>query len=159
MIAEAIEGSSNIQAVEEAAATDVVATTTMAVAEMETEVAEAATETSVQVEGSSNYHAGKEIIDDVLPSSRREAAAIESEEEENFNFCSDFFSPASHVGSSAIRSCDRVPHPKDIPTSGDIFYNERLEKVWWNCIDKMDGLKHPARVVSLFARTSMDVSF
>ena len=66
-----------------------------------------------------------------------------SEEEENFNFCSDFFSPVPPVGPSAIRSCDRVPHPKDIPTSGDIFDDGRLESVWWDCIDRMDGLKNP----------------
>ena len=108
---------------------------------------------------SSDHRAGKKVIEDVPPSSRQEAADIELEEEEIYNFGSDFFSPASPVGSSAVRFRGRVPHPRDIPTSVDIFDDGRLENVWWDCIDKMDGLKNPARVVSLFARTSMNVSF
>ena len=151
-----VEGSSAVRVVEEVAA--VVATTTMAVVETRTEAAEVAAETSGRGGGSSDHRAGKEVVEDAPPSSRQEAAA-ELEEEENFNFGSGFFSPASPVGSSAIRSRDRVPHPKDIPTSGDIFDDSRLEKVWWDCIDKMEGLENPSRVVSLFAWRSMNVSF
>ena len=154
-----VEGSSAVRVVEEAATANVVATTTMAVVETRTGTAEFATEISGQGGGSSDHRAGKEIVEDVPPSPRKEAAASESEEDETFNFCSDFFSPAPPVGSSASRSCDRVPHPKDIPTSGDIFDDGRLESVWWDCIDQMDGLKNPTRVVSLFARRSMNVSF
>ena len=152
-----VEGSSAVRVVEEVAA--VVATTTMAVVETRTEAAEVAAEAFGRGGGSSDHRAGKEVIEDALPSSRQEAAATEVEEEENFIFGSDFFGPASPVGSSAIRSRDRVPHPKDIPTSGDIFDDGRLEKVWWDCIDKMEGLENPSRVVSLFAWRSMNVSF
>ena len=153
-----VEGSSIVRVVEEAATADVVATTTMAVVEMGTGTAESATEISGQGGGSSDHRAGKEIVEDVPPSPRKEAAASESEEEEDFNFCSDFCSPAPPMGSSVSRSRGRVPHPKDIPTSVDIFDDGRLERVWWECIDRMDGLKDPSEVVSLFARQSMNVS-
>ena len=152
-----VEGSSAVRVVEEVAA--VVATTTMAVVETRTEAAEVAAETSGRGGGSSDHRVGKEVVEDAPPSSRQEAAATELEEEGNFNFGSDFFSPTSPVGSSAVRFRDRVPHPRDIPTSVDIFDDGRLENVWWDCINKMDGLENPARVVSLFARTSMNVSF
>ena len=143
--------------VEEVAA--VVATTMIAVVESRTEAAEVAAETSDRGGESSDHRAGKEVIEDVPPSSRQEAAATEVEEEENFIFSSDFFSPASPVGSSAIRSRDRVPHPKNILVSGEIFDDSRLEKVWWDRIDQMEGLENPSRVVSSFAWSSMNVSF
>ena len=60
--------------------------------------------------------------------------------------------------SSAIRSRDRVPHPKDIPNRGEIFDNERLEKIWWDRVAKIDKLKNPTMVFSMFARTTMNVS-
>ena len=152
-----VEGSSAVQVVEEVAA--VVATTTMAVVEARTEAAEVETGTSGPDGGSSDHRAGKEVIEDVPPSSRQEAADIELEEEEIFNFGFDSFSPASPVGSSAPRFRDRVPHPKDIPVSRSIFDHERLEKVWWDRIDKIEGLENPSRVVATFAWRSMNVSF
>ena len=156
MIVEVVEGSSTVRVVEEAAAVDAVAMTTRAVVEKET--AGVAVESSGQGGGSSNHCAGKGVAADVPSGGQGKAAATESEEEEYFNFCSEFFGPASIVGSSAFKSRDRVPHPKDIPNRGDIFNDERLEKVWWDRVDKMDGLKNPTSVVSMFARTSMNVS-
>ena len=70
-----VEGSSAVRVVEEAAA--VVATTTMAVVDARTETAEVETGTSGRDGGSSDHRAGKEIIEDVPPSSRQEAAEIE----------------------------------------------------------------------------------
>ncbi|MBJ4058713.1 hypothetical protein JGD43_25680, partial [Salmonella enterica subsp. enterica serovar Goldcoast] len=84
-----------------------------------------------------------EIVEDVLPGTQGEVAAAELGDEEYFNFCSDFFGPASIVGSAAFRSRDRVPHPNDIPNRGRIFDNERLEKVWWDQVEKIDKLKYP----------------
>ena len=150
-----VEGSSAVRVVEEVSAA--VATTTIAVVEARTEAAEVTAEASDRDGGSSDHRAGKEVVEDALPNSRQETAAIEPEEEENFNFCSDFFSHVPPVGSSAIRSRDRVPHPMDFPISGSIFDNERLEKVWWDCIDQMEGLENPSRVVSSFALRSMNV--
>ena len=156
MIVEVVEGLSTVRVVEEAAAAEVVATSTVAVVEME--AAEVAAETSTQGGGSSVHRAGKEVSANVPPGPRREAAVTESEEEEYFNFCSNFFGPAPVEGSSASRSRKRVPHPKDIPDGDDVFDDERLEKVWWNRVEEIDGLKNPTRVVSSFARTSMNVS-
>ena len=139
-------------------ATEVDTTTTEAVVETVAETAEAAAETSSHDGGASDHRAGKEVVVDVPPGPRGEVAVTESEEEEYFNFYSDFFGPASIVESSAVRSRDRVPHPKDIPNSGEIFDDERLEKVWWDRVEKMNGLKNPTMVFSMFARTSMNVS-
>ena len=91
----------------------VVATTTIAVVESRTETAEVAAETFDRGGEPSDHRAGKEIIEDVPPSSRQEAADIELEEEEHFNFGLDSFSPASPVGSSALRFRDRVPQPPE----------------------------------------------
>ena len=106
----------------------------------------------------SDHRAGTEIVADVPSGSQREAVVTESEDEEYFNFCPDFFGPASIVGSSAFKSRDRVPHPNDIPNRGQIFDNERLEKVWWDSVAKIDKLKNPSMVFSMFARTTMNVS-
>lgn len=62
------------------------------------------------------------------------------------------------MGSRAFRSHDRVSHPKDIPNRGNVFDDERLEKVWWNRVQEIDEVKNPSRVFSLFTRTSMNVS-
>ena len=143
-----------------ATTTDVVATTTDVVAttsEMVVETAEAAMEASGHG-GDVVHRAGKEIIEDVPPGTQGEVAAAESEDEEYFNFCPDFFGPASVVGTAAFRSRDRVPHPNDIPNRGRTFDNERLEKVWWDQVEKIDKLKFPPLVFSTFAQTTMDVS-
>ena len=138
--------------------TEAATTTTEVVVETEVETAEAAVETSGQGGGASDHRAGKEVVVDVPPGPQEEAAVTESEEEEYFNFCSDFFGPDFIVESSAIRSRDRVPHPKDIPNRGEIFDNERLEKIWWDRVTKIDKLKYPPLVFSTFARTTMNVS-
>lgn len=137
-----------------AATTEAVATTT----EMVVDRTEAAAEASGQDGGGSVHRAGKEIVADVPPGTQRETEVTESEEEEYFNFCADFFGPASIVGSSAFRSRDRVPHPNDIPNRGDTFDNERLEKVWWDQVTRVDKLKIPELVYSMFARSTMNVS-
>ena len=151
-----VESLATIPVVEEAIAAEVATTTEMVV---RTETARVAAESSGQGGGSSDHRAGKGVVADVPSGGQGKAAATESEEEEYFNFCSEFFGPASIVGSSAFKSRDRVPHPKDIPNRGEIFDDERLEKVWWNRVDEMDGLKNPTSVVSMFARTSKNVSF
>ena len=144
-----------------AATTEIVATTTDVVAttsEMVVETAEAAVEASCQSDDIVVHRTGKEIVEDPLPGAQGEAAAAESGGEEYFDFCSDFFGPASIVGSAAFRSRDRVPHPNDIPNRGRTFDNERLEKVWWDQVEKIDKLKYPPLVFSTFAQTTMDVS-
>nr|CCI55290.1 PH01B001G05.13 [Phyllostachys edulis] len=163
LIVEVIEGSSIARVVEEVVAPEVVTTTieaatttTEVVVETEVEIAEATVGTSSQGGGASDHRAGKEVVVDVPPGPQEEDAATESEEDEYFNFCSDFFGPASIVESSAIRSRDQVPHPKDIPNRGEIFDNERLEKIWWDRIVKIDKLKNPSMVFSMFALTTMN---
>lgn len=175
MIAEVVEGSSTARVVEEVVAPEVVTTSTEVVAtttevaatttevvatttEVVVETAEAAAEASGQGGDVPDHLAGKEIVADVPPGTQRETAVTESEDEEYFNFCADFFGPASIVGSSAFRSRDRVPQPKDIPNKGETFDNERLEKVWWDQVAKIDELKSPALVYSMFARSTMNVS-
>ena len=118
---EVVEGSSTARVVEEVVASEMVTTTTEVVVETEVETAEAAVEASGQGGGASDHRAGKEVIVDVTPGPREEAVVTESEEEEYFNFCSDFFGPAFIAESSAIRSRNRVPHPKDIPNRGEFF--------------------------------------
>ena len=121
--------------------------------------AEAVAETSGQSGGGiSDHRAGKEIITDVPPGPQGGTAITEEEEEEYNNFFSEFFGPASVVGSSAFRSRDRVPHPKDIPNRGNVFDDERLKKVWWDRVKEIDELKNPTKVASWFARTSVNVS-
>ena len=87
-----------------------------------------ATEASGQSDGSLGHRARKEVVVDVPPGPQGGAGVTESEDEEYVNFFSEFFGPASIVGSSAFRSRNRVPHPKDIPNRGNIFDDERLEK-------------------------------
>lgn len=105
---------------------------------------------------------GKEIIVDDPPSSQGQASDTATTEEEEgsdfFDHSFGFFVPTTIVGSRAFRSRARVPHPKDIPNRGDIFDDERLEKVWWDQVQEIDELKNPTRVLSLFARTTMNVS-
>lgn len=137
-----------------AATTEMVATITETVAER----TEAAAEASGQDGGGPVHRAGKEIVADVPTGTQRETEVTESEDEEYFNFCADFFGPASIVGSSAFKSRDRVPHPNDIPNRGDTFDNKRLEKIWWDRVAKVDKLKIPELVYSMFARSTMDVS-
>ena len=144
-----------------AATTNVVTSTTdlaVTTSEMVVGAAEAAVEASAHGGDVVVHRAGKEIVEDVPPGTEGEVAAAGSEDEEYFNFCSDFFGPASVVGTAAFRSRDRVPHPNDIPNRGRTFDNERLEKVWWDQVDKIDKLKFPPLVFSRFAQTTMDVS-
>ena len=162
MTVEVVEGSSTAQVVEEVVASEVVTTTTKVVAtttEVVVETAEAAVEAYGQGGGASEHRVGKEVVADVPPGPQGEAAVAETEDEDYFNFYSDFFGPASIVGSSDFRSRDRVPHPNDIPNRGEIFDNERLKKIWWDSVTKIDKLKDPSMVFSMFARTTMNVSF
>ena len=144
-----------------ATTSDVVATTTDMIAttsEMVVETAEAAVEASGQSGDVIVHRSGKEIAEDPFPGAQGEVAAAESGDEEYFNFCPDFFGPVSIVGSAAFKSRDRVPHPNDIPNRGRVFDNERLEKVWWDQVERINKLNYPPLVFSTFARTTMDVS-
>ena len=143
-----------VEAPAAAATTEMVATTTGVVVER----TEAAAKASGQDGGGSVHRAGKEIATGISSGTQRDSAITEPEDEEYFNFCADFFGPASIVGSSAFRSRDRVPHPNDIPNRGDTFDNERLEKIWWDKVERVDKLKYPELVYSIFARSTMDVS-
>ena len=82
------------------------------------------------------HRAGKEVVVDIPPGPQggeaADAANVEEEGEcEFFDHSFGFFVPPSIVGSRAFRSLARVPHPKDISNRGDVFDDERLEKVWW----------------------------
>lgn len=156
-----VEESPIARVAEEVVASEVVATTTKIVAttaEVVMETAEEAVEASGQGGDVPSHRVGKEVVADVPSDLQREAAVTESEDEEYFNFCTDFFGPASIVGSSAFRSRNWVPHPKDIPNRGEIFDNKRLEKVWWDQVVKIDKLKSLMMVFSMFAWTTMNVS-
>ena len=94
-----------------------------------------------------------------LQSQATDAVTFEGGEgSELFDHSLGFFAPATVVGSRAFRSRDRVPHPNDIPNRGDVFDDERLERVWWKRVDEIDELRDPTKVVSSFARSAMNVS-
>ena len=157
-----VEGSSTVRVVEDAIVADV-ATTTGAVVG-----SEVATITGVVVETEAKamsdttkalgHRAGKEAVADVSLGPQGGAGVTESEGEEYANFSSELFGPSSIVGSSALRPRARVPHPKNILDGGDIFNDARLEEVWWDRVREIDELKNPTRVVSTFARRTMNVS-
>ena len=154
-----VEGSSTVRVTE-----DVVVVTTTVGAVV---VSGTATTTGVVVESEAKMtsdaaevlerRARKEIVSDVLPGSQGGTGITESEEE-YANFCSDFFESSPIVGSSALVSRTRVPHPKDIPGDKNIFDDARLEKVWWERVREIDELRNSSFVVSSFARKAMDVS-
>lgn len=79
---------------EVAATTIEVAVTTTEIATMTTNVVvgpvEEVAEASAQGGDVPDHRAGKEIIADLLPGTQRETTISESEDEEYFNFCSDF---------------------------------------------------------------------
>ena len=135
-------------------------TTTGAVVELGVKMV--AAETSGHGGEISSHHTGKEVAaDDPLSfqGQATDAATSEGEEEfELFDHSLGFFAPATVVDSRAFKSRDHVPHPKDIPNRGNVFDDERLERVWWNRVDEIDELRDPTRVVSSFARTAMNVS-
>ena len=154
-----VEGSSTVRVTEDAVAAATTAgavvvlgtgTPTGVIIETEAKMASDAAEASER-------RAGKEIASDILPSSQGRTGITESEEEYD-NFCSDFFGSSPIVGSSALVSRTRVPHPKDIPGDKNIFDDARLEKVWWERVREIDELRNSSFVVSSFARKAMDVS-
>lgn len=89
------------------------------------------------------HRAGKEVAAvDPRSSQGQATSAATSEGEEEFELFDrtfGFFAPATVVGSRAFRSRDRVPHPKDIPNRGDVFDDERLERVW--CVGSRGRLR------------------
>ena len=137
-----IEGSSTVCVVEEVVAAEATmttravvtaeaTTTTGVVVEAEAKETHDVAEASGQGSGSLGHRSGKEIAIDVPPGPQG-VVVTESDGEDYVNFFSEFFSSASIVGTSAFRSRNRAPHPKDLPNRGNIFDDECLEKVWWN---------------------------
>ena len=161
MIVAVVEGSSAVRVVEEVVAAKATATMGVVV-EAEVKTAYDAAEALGQGDGLLVHRVGKEVVVDVPPGPQEgaaNAARVEEEEEECdfFDHSFGFFGPPTIVRSRAFRSCARVPHPKDIPNRGDVFDDKRLEKVWWDRVQEIDELKNPTRVVSSFARTTINV--
>lgn len=136
-----VEGSSTVRVVEGVIFAEAVTTTEVVMepeatattgVDVETEVKTApdAAEASTQGDGLLGHRTGKEVVVDVPPGPQEGAGVTESEDEEYANFSSEFFGPSSVIGSSALRSRARVPHPNDIPDRGDVFDDKRLEKLW-----------------------------
>lgn len=173
IIVAVVEGSSTVRVVEDVVGAEAPTTTGMVVepkapattgvvVEAKVRTAPDAAEASGQGDGSLVHHAGKEVVEDISPDSQEGAAdeaGVEEEEEcRFFEHSFRFFDPPTIVGSRAFRSLARVPHPKDIPNRGNVFDDECLEKVWWDRVQEIDELKNPTRVVSSFARTTLNVS-